>query len=170
MTTRVNTRALFYDIISKEDREKYKPKYTIQECDIVKGGVTYKSLYKLYLESVDEFDFANTHLGGMATWEQLKDAKWFLNGYRAHRGLAAWEEDMRARDESTAKKALLLAVSEGSVTAANTLFNSSKKKAETKRGRYVKDEAKKEAKQLAEDKDFWNETASRLDNVINILD
>lgn len=170
MTNRVNTRALFYDIISKEDRDKYKPKFTIQEYDIERGGKVYKSLYKLYLESVDEYDFATTHLGDMATWNQLKSAKWFLNGYRSHRGLDAWEEDMRARDESTAKKALLLAVSEGSVTAANTLFNNSKKKVDTKRGRYVKDEAKKEAKQLAEDKDWLEDTAGILDNVINILD
>lgn len=170
MAKRINTRALFYDIISKEDRALFKPQYTIQEEDIERGGKTYKSLYRLWMASADEYDFAVNHLGSMNNWEQLKSSKWFQNGYRAHRGLEAWVDDMRARDESTAKKALLLAVSEGSVTAANKLFDASKKKVDTKRGRYVKDEAKKEAKQLAEDKEFWDETAGILDNVINILD
>jgi len=169
MTSRVNTRSMFVDLVGLEERSEGTPEFTIQEYDIERDGKKYKSLYKLFMQSADEYDFAIEHLGGLDIFNQLTSAKWFSEGYRAHRGIAAWREDMRARDESLAKKAILLAVRDGDINAAKKLFDVSKK-TNTTRGRFVKDEAKKEAAKMAEDKDFLKGAASRLDNVINIMD
>jgi len=168
---KLNTKTFFVDWLSIKDREKHQPKFTYKEKDLVRDGKTYKSLYGLYMECADEYDFAMTHLGSLNTFEQFLETKWFTEGHRAHRGIEAWREDMRARDESIAKKALMLAVKDGSIQAANKLFDISKKAAtQTKRGRFVKEEAKKEAVKLAEDDLFLNDAASRLDNVISIMD
>lgn len=160
---------MFVDLIGIADREEQEPAFTIQEFDIEKGGKKYKSLYKLFMESVDEYDFATTHLGGLHVWEQLVSTNWFYNGYRAHRGVEAWREDLRARDESLAKKAVMLAVREGDINAAKKLWDKSKKPTETKRGRFKKEEVIKEAVKSVEDREFLDNAALRL-NVVNIMD
>jgi len=163
------TKTLFVEMCGPETREKYDPPFTLNEDDVVKRGKTYKSMYKLYMASVDEFDFVNTVLVSTKHWESLQKSKWFFNGHRGHYGVEKWREDMRARDESLAKKVLLAAVKEGDLNAAKKLFDVSKKPNETKRGRFVKEEAVKEAVKKAEDKDFLQDAASRL-NVVNLYD
>lgn len=161
---------MFVDLVGVEERSEGVPEFTIQEEDVTVDAKVYKSLYRLYMESVDEYDLATSHLGGLSVWTQLLETKWFSQGYRAHRGIEAWREDMRARDESLAKKATMLAVREGDTSAARKLWDMSKKTTQAKRGRFVKEEAVKEAAKIAEDKDFLLSAAGRLDNVINILD
>lgn len=163
------TKTLFRELLTNEDIEKYNPPYTLNEEDIEKKGRKYKSLYKLFMQSVDEFDFATNHLGGPAHWEFMQKSKWFGDGYRTHRGVHAWREDMRARDESLAKKALILKVQEGDVSAAKKLYDMSKAKEDTKRGRFVKEEARKEAAKKVADQDFIEEAWNRL-NVVKLYE
>ena len=70
---------------------------------------------------------------------------------------------------SNAKKVLMLAASEGDTAAAKKLLDYSKKPAETKRGRFVKDEARKEAAKKVRDDDILSDAALRL-NVVSIRD
>lgn len=160
---------MFYELLSIEDRAKHKPKFSISEQHITKKGKEYKSLYQLYMSSTDEYDFASKHLGGLPIWNQLCATKWFSEGYREHRGLHAWREDLRLRDESRAKEALMLAVSEGDVSAARKLWDITRPEKETKRGRFKKEEVTKEAAKAVEDLDFLEDAAMRL-NVVNIRD
>lgn len=169
MKNNLRTKTLFADLISPEDRKKFNPKYTLKEYDTTFGGKEYKSLYLLYMESVDEYDFIEKYLEGTAHFEALCNAKWFRDGVRSHRGIEAWREDMRARDASRAKKAVMVAVSEGDTAAAKKLWDMSKPTAETKRGRFVKEEAKKEAVKKVEEEDFLADAALRL-NVVSIRD
>lgn len=163
------TKTLFVEMLGVEDRKRFDPPFTLQECDIDKHGKTYKSLYRLFMTSVDEYDFATTHLGGLGHWEKLKGSKWFGGGHRCHKGAEQWLEDMRARDESNAKKVLMLAASEGDTSAAKKLLDYSKKPAETQRGRFIKAEARKEAVKKADDNDLLSDAALRL-NVVPIRD
>lgn len=168
----INTKHLFLERLGVEDQKRLKPDFTIYEHDIVKDGRKIKSLYQIFMSSVDEYDFAMKAFGNLAEWNQLLQTKWFSEGYRAHRGIEAWREDMRARDESRAKQTLMLAVSEGDVSAAKKLYDMSKKKdtSTSKRGRFIKDEAKKEAVAMAKDDEFVMSAANRLNNVVNIMD
>ena len=108
------TVTLFAERLNKENRDHYNPPYTLYEYDLERDGKVYKSLYLLYMDSIDEYDFVMTHLGGMSHWEKLCKSKWFGQGKHSHRGVAAWREDMRLRDESISKKALLEAIKKGS--------------------------------------------------------
>ena len=169
MKNTINTKQLFLERLSPADRDEHQPPFSIQEHDVVRAGKTYKSMYQLFISSVDEYSFAFEHLGGMASWAKLLNTLWFTEGYRSHRGIEAWRDDMRSRDESTAKKTLLLAVSEGDVGAARKLFDISKKPTESKRGRFKKEEVIKEAAKSVEDKEFLHNAATRL-NVVSIMD
>jgi hypothetical protein len=53
--------------------------YTLKNEDVTKDGITYASLYRLYLGHLDptEYDFANTHLGGWDHWQRLLECDWF---------------------------------------------------------------------------------------------
>jgi len=163
------TKTLFYDMCGVAAREKHQPPFTLHEIDITKEGVEYKSLYKIYMAALDEYTFVTETLGSMSHWEKLQKSVWFREGYRQHRGVAAWKEDMRLRDESLARKVLLTAAKEGDVSAAKKLFDMTKKPAEAKRGTFVKEEAKKEAVQRVDEKELWEDTALRL-NVVKIYD
>lgn len=164
------TKTLFVEHLGIADQEKFQPPYTLKEVDYDKNGKVYISLYRLFMESVDEWDFATKHLGGTAHLQSLRKSKWFSDGHRTHKGYDAWVRDMKARDQSLAKKALLQATAEGKTAAASKLADMSKTThTETKRGRFVKDEAIKEAVKKAEDSEFLEDAAIRL-NVVKIRD
>lgn len=165
----INTKKLFYELTSSKDRKANQPLYTLTEDHREVDGVKYISLYKKYMESVDEYDFAESILGGIPLLNSLLSSQWFSEGYRNHRGIESWREDMRMRDASRAKKTLMLAVSEGDVSAAKKLADMSKPLVTTARGRFKKAEVTKEAAKAVEDKDFLEEAAMRL-NVVNIRD
>jgi hypothetical protein len=86
-----------------------------------KPEVNCKSLYQMYMASVDEFDCAMKALGSMAHWRKLTSCEWFMKHLRD------WRLDMKARDESLAKQQLQMQAEDGNVTAQKTLFESSKK-------------------------------------------
>jgi hypothetical protein len=167
--TLINTKRMFLERLSPADRDKHKPKYTMQEHDVVVAGVTYTSMYRLYIESVDEYDFITEHLGGMPLWHHLLNTQWFVDGYRQHRGMTAWREDLRARDESTAKRVLLVAAKGGDIPAAKKLLDVSRKPPAPKVAKTKQAELNNAAAVKAEDKDFLDNAALRL-NVVSIRD
>lgn len=162
---------LFLERIPKRHKDKgIVPEFTLQEYDVEKDGVKYKSLYRQFMQCVDEYDAAETILGSQSNWNKLKNCKWFYEGWKGcsvHRGYEAWLEDMKARDYSIAKKALMLAVSEGDTGAAKKLADLTKPKGEETKGRPRKSDIKQAAVKIAQDKEAFEEDLKRL-NVIPI--
>ena len=129
----------------KADNGKYKTQSLFREFNQTdamycltpddKPELEVKSLYKMYMESVDEYDCAMKALGSMAHWRKLTDCEWFMKHLRD------WRLDMKARDESLAKAQLQAQAEEGNVTAQKALFESAKKTTQKASGRPQKKQA-----------------------------
>lgn len=74
-------RKLFWENLLVE--EKDMAVYTLKRHDHTVDGVTYPSLFRLYVESMDlnEYRFAETHLCGFEHWNDLKNSWWFKDTY-----------------------------------------------------------------------------------------
>lgn len=113
------TEALFLETISPQSKKSYTPLYTLK--DLPRKGVP--SVYEIYINAVDEYDAAMSIVGSMAHWNKLCSLKWFMEGREGiFRGVAAWREEMKARDQSLAKKTLMQRVEEGDVSASRALL------------------------------------------------
>lgn len=117
------TQALFYEFGNKDAL------YTLKSRDVAKDGKVYMSIYKIYMESVDEYEAALRLVGDMGHWRKLCSLKWFVEGLPqfSWEGLAQLRSDMASRDKSVAKKQLLEAASEGNVTAMKTVYGETSK-------------------------------------------
>lgn len=113
--------------------------YTLKAQDVEKDGTTYVSLYRVYMESADEYEAAMRLLGSMKHWRKLCGLKWFQEGWEEHGfdGLNLMREDMLNRDRSSAKKELLKAAAIGNVSAMKILYDQSAVKKPTKQTRTV---------------------------------
>ena len=120
-------RKMFRELSTPAMRKKYPPIFTLKPFEY-KG---LPSAYQVYMESVDEYDAAIKIVPNMKTWDQLKDASWFLNGDVAHsfEGLKVWREHMQQRDASAARAALQMKMETGDVTAAKAVLADTKAKA-----------------------------------------
>lgn len=131
------TQGLFYEFNNPDAVYTLRP-----EDHKSKKGKTYKSVYKIYMESVDEYDAAINILGSYVHWQKLCQLDWFMKGFDfgAYRlpGLEDWRQHLKARDESTAKRQLLQEAENGSVTAQKTIYDSSKGKPQVKKKNAVK--------------------------------
>jgi hypothetical protein len=94
-------------------------------------------MYQIYMECVDEYEAAMRLVGTMFHWEKLCAASWFMDGDedKGTRGLKAWREDMRRRDESKARALLLKKAEEGDTSAARAVLQDSKDRGKKKVGR-----------------------------------
>ena len=126
----LRTRSLFWETSDKEMAEKYPPLYTLkeQECN---GS---PSAYQIYMSSVDEYDAAMKLVGSLKHWRRLAATSWFMDGVKNVDGLRQWREDMKLRDASTAKRAVISAVSDGDMASARKLLDISVKPQDTQRG------------------------------------
>lgn len=106
---RFMTRQIFVEHCDKEKKD-LPPLYTLKQED-----GEYPSAYKIYMESVDEYDAAIKLVGNLTRWEYLSKGVLF----EPH--LETWRRHMKLRDESMAKKVLLDNVEKGQTTAANSL-------------------------------------------------
>lgn len=153
------TKALFWETSNVKDRGRYPPKYTLKEEEHTDScGNTYKSAYKIYMESVDEYDAAERILGSQAHWDLLCTCKWFMDGVSVGdkvttMGLKTWREHKQRKTESLAKKKLVEAAEEGNITAARILY-----------GEAPKQKAGRKPKQTVNTKEDLE------DNVSNFLD
>lgn len=130
-------RAIFWELSDSERRLQYPPLYTLK----VEDAHGLPSAYRIYMNSIDEYDAAIKLVGNMKNWRQLENASWFMNGIpeMGHEGLKQWRKDMEARDKSIAKAQLQDKALEGNVAAMTKLYNISPKKAD---GRLKKDNKK----------------------------
>jgi len=90
------------------------------------------SMYQIYMDSADEYDFVKKTFKTMSHFRKLCDLEWFMEGYSYPNGsrlegLKHWREDMRLRDESLAKKQLQAEAKNGNVTAMKVLHDTAKK-------------------------------------------
>jgi hypothetical protein len=124
---RFSAKKMFRELSTPSMRKKYPPLFTLKPYDY-KG---LPSAYRIYMESIDEYDAATKIVPNMREWDMLKEASWFLNGDVAHsfEGLKAWREHMKQRDNSAAMKALQEKVADGDVTAAKAVLANNKTKA-----------------------------------------
>jgi hypothetical protein len=86
------------------------------------------------MESADEYEAGVKISGSWRAWKTLAKNKWFLNGRTCwgHHGLVAWREEMKLRDASQAKAAMLEQSGKGNVQAARTILDQGKPKKQEK--------------------------------------
>ena len=115
------TQGLFYEFGNQD------AVYTLKGEDVTKGDKRYVSLYRVYMESVDEYEAAMRIVGSMQHWRKLCSQSWFLDGADAFswEGLKQAREDMAARDKSVSKQQLITAAGEGNVNAMKTIYGES---------------------------------------------
>ena len=126
------TQGLFYEFQNKDAM------YSLREQDFTsQAGKEYKSVYQVYMDSVDEYEAAMTIVQSLGHWRKLCKLDWFMSGkvmgygdntYQLS-GLTQWREDMRARDESASKKQLVVEAGNGNTTAMKYLNEIARKKA-----------------------------------------
>lgn len=94
----------------------------------VDGQDGYPSAYRIFMESVDEYEAAMKLVGNLDHWKKLCSLKWFVEGRPevGHIGLNAWREHMTLRDESMAKKILMEKAQQGDTAAAKKLLDVAK--------------------------------------------
>lgn len=93
------TQSLFWEWCSSED--KTGAIYTLRDEDRTEGGVTYKSLYKLYMSTNDptEYTFALEYLGGWEHWQLLSEIVWMKEHVKRWR----WEMELKFKSQAIAK-------------------------------------------------------------------
>jgi len=158
--------SLFVERIAKRHKDKgIAPVYCLSERP---SSDKYKSLYSVFIESADEYDFAMKAFGSKAHLDKLKTIKWFMHGWpgcKTFRGYAAWLEDMSERDASIGKMVLLEKAREGDVNAAKKLLDMNKQSGT--RGRPKKEDIIREAAKQADERQDIEEDLKRL-NVIKL--
>lgn len=159
------TDSLFVERIAKRHKKVgTKPVYCLAERQEKQGC---PKLYDIFINSIDEYDFAIKAFGSKGHLDKLKNIKWFTEGWQGcqtFRGYNAWLEDMEARDESLGKKILIEKAEDGDVGAAKKLIDMNRKSL-SNRGRPKKEDIKKEAVRQAEEKTDIEDDLKRL-NVI----
>jgi hypothetical protein len=98
------------------------PPYTLKRQDHLIDGVTYKSMYLIYMTCATEYEAAMKLVGTLPHWQKLCKSPWFYDE------LLKWREDMRLRDEAMAKQILLAAAKEGDLSAARSVIKLSQPK------------------------------------------
>lgn len=83
------------------------------------------SAYRIYMESVDEYDAAMALVGSMVRWRKLLQCKWFIEGSaeQSFSGLKEWRTDMEMRDSSRAKRLAAQHLAEGDLKAASLMLD-----------------------------------------------
>ena len=163
------TQAMFWDTHNYANREKYPPYWTMREEDYYdKEGTLYRSMYKQYMSSVDEYEFVMTYIGSMRHWEILQRADWFMNGvlnqsgtYRMTLGLNDWREHMRLRDQSKSRQLLQQAAEEGNVAAMRTLYGDSESPKKTSRKKAKKESSAQVSSIGGEVADFLSKRSAK---------
>lgn len=153
------TKALFFE---KTLADKSTCVYTLKDDDHTVDGKTYKSLYKLYMDTNDptEWRFATTYLDGWEHWEILCECSWF-KPY-----IERWRRELELRMKS---EALARIMREGKTNSKES-FQANKyllekgwePKTTQKRGRPSKEEIAQEARTILESTSRIEEDFERL--------
>lgn len=160
-------RALFFE---ETNADKSTVLYTLKREDHLYDGITYPSLYRLYMETDDptEWQFANRYFHGFEHWERICECTWF----KEH--IAQWRKELELKLKSEAlvriKAAAKTNGSKDTLSANRFLIDKGwepKEGQQAKRGRPTKEDIRKAASEaLSEDKRI-SEDMSRLG--INVI-
>lgn len=112
--------------------------YTMGPRDKVINGEKIISAYKIYMDSVNEYEAAMRIVGDMHHWRKLCELDWFLHGVpkakdkRITSGLLQWREDHAMKREAEQLQLLTAAAQTGNVQAAKYLNEYTGKKLSSK--------------------------------------
>ena len=113
------TKALFYEHRHQTTVTIPAP-YCLKANDHVFNGVTYRSMYLIYMSCDSEYEAAIKLLGNYQHWTKLKKCSWFLPY------VEEWNAELELRESALAKSKLVQLTEAGNVTAARTLLNDKK--------------------------------------------
>ncbi len=113
------TKALFYEHRHQTTVDMNAP-YCLKANDHEFKGVTYRSMYLIYMSCDSEYEAAIKLLGNYQHWTKLKRCTWFLPY------VEEWNAELRLRESALARAKLVQLTEAGNVTAARTLLNDKK--------------------------------------------
>lgn len=114
-----NTQALFFEYRHQTTVATPAP-YCLKPNDHTLNGITYRSMYLIYMSCDSEYEAAIKILGSYPHWLKLKNTSWFAPY------LEDWNAELRLREEALARSKLVSLTERGNVTAARTLLGSNK--------------------------------------------
>lgn len=129
------TQGLFYEYRFHSSTD-HPPRFNLKEHDW--NGT--QSMYKLYMNSISEYDFVYNTLGSMKLWKMLCGTRWF----KPH--VTKWRAEKEEQIEALALQTLIEQAQQGNVSAAKELLKLNKKA-----GRPSEKLKKQAAKKLAEE-------------------
>lgn len=113
------TQGLFFEYRYQTTTSITAP-YCLKPNDHTHKGITYKSMYLIYISCDSEYEAAIKLVGNYSHWLKLAKAPWF-SPY-----LEKWNEELELREAALAKSKLVALTEAGNVTAARTLLNGKK--------------------------------------------
>jgi len=101
---------------------------TLREKDFTsRKGTTYISLYQIFMECVDDYDFAEKVFGSQEHLRKLLGLDWFANGGMCgtweFTGFDTWQQDKKRKEQSKMLKLLEEQAAEGNTVAQKHLFD-----------------------------------------------
>jgi len=114
------TQAMFYEYRYSTTCET-QPPFCLKPYDFEAHGITYRSMYLIYMSCDSEYEAAIKILGSYPHWQRLASTNWF------NEHLSKWKEEMSLREDALAKSKLVSLTERGNVTAARTLLSTAPK-------------------------------------------
>lgn len=147
-TGRYLTKALFVEYSDGS----FKPEFTLKDEDLPTGE---KSLRRIYMDYEDptEGKFAKEVLGSLQHWKKLCKTAWF----KPH--VDAWREDL---EELLVSKGVAEMKKHAPKSAVAAKWLAERGWKPGKRGRPSEEDVAQERKQIAEDRNFYDNAASRV--------
>lgn len=156
---RFRTKSLFIET----PHDSYPAFFTTKSYDFTKGGVTYFSLYKKYIEIADptEYQVGIKLFGSWEHWQVITKSKWFTDL------ITPWRLELQVMMESSRYHEMKghIANDPGSpsaIQASKWLAERYGSKATAKRGRPTKAEKEGHLKRIAEDEKELEEDMQRI--------
>lgn len=152
-------KSLFWET-RRMDKLDSPPIYTLKDRDITVDGVTYFSLYRLYMETGDltEYEFASKYLDNWDHWMLVSNSTWFQKYVRR------WRTELEVKVKSEALRRLQKEAVEGGKNQynANKFFVEkgwiAKEAEDSRRGRPSKQEiARKAAEEVFSSKQITDD-------------
>ena len=160
--SRWRTKSLFWEMSADAQRKSVPPLYTMYEDDIVRDGVTYPSLKKIYFSydhiPYNEYDFANEHLGGWSHWTVLATSAAAL----IKDNIESWRTELEVKYKAMAIKQMIASAKNDGVKGFSAAKYLADKGYATTRGRPSKDEVEKELKIAAAISNELEEDIARI--------
>lgn len=134
------TAALFVEScdLNKLATLDYDVPYTLNKKDLKKYNRTYKSIYLIYMDCRDDYDFSQRVFGSFSQFEKFLELKWFMEGkndWGFVGGFLSWKKEKEARDRSLNLLNIISLRDQGNLNAAKAIEDRFKEANSGKRGR-----------------------------------